>query len=72
MRKGDIYFRRIWPKWIDFSKRKKIQKVYEYYYGDCKHKLEVSRLETILKKLNYLITREEENKLEILTEYLKY
>ena len=40
--------------------KEKIQKVYEYYYGDCKHKLEVSRLETILKKLNYLITREEE------------
>ncbi len=42
------------------SAKEKIQKVYEYYYGDCKHKLEVSRLETILKKLNQLITREEE------------
>lgn len=40
--------------------KEKIQKVYEYYYGDCKHKSEVSRLETILKKLNQLITREEE------------
>ena len=40
--------------------KEKIQKVYEYYYGDYKHKSEVSRLETILKKLNQLITREEE------------
>ena len=40
--------------------KEKIQKVYEYYYGDCTCKSEVSRLETILKKLNQLITREEE------------
>lgn len=32
------------------SAKEKIQKVYEYYYGDYKHKSEVSRLETIVNR----------------------
>ena len=37
-----------------------IDKVYEYHYGDWRVAAQVKRLETILKKLDYLIGEERE------------
>ncbi len=37
----------------------KIQKIYEYHYGDSYMRKELNRLETILNKIDFLITEAE-------------